>query len=80
METQEKEWQLVRTNNKEWISELHIFILDEDLLDYVKSSAPELEIHYIYGEGVNKKIAWCYINDIDDSFDELDDFFDELDK
>ena len=68
MEIEEKKWVLVRTNNGEWISDIHIEIVDEDRFEILSFFAEGkdiiLEKHYGYYD-TGEKYIWCYRNDID---------------
>lgn len=67
MEIEENKWTLVRTNNGEWISEVHIEILSEDEFKLFEILADEegnvLDKHYGYYE-TGEQFVWCYKNDI----------------
>lgn len=67
MKIEENKWTLVRTNNGEWISKVHIEILSEDDLKLFEIlSAKEgkvLHKHYGYYE-TGEQFVWCYKNDI----------------
>ncbi len=70
MEIEENKWGLVRTNNGEWISEIHIEILESMELLLLKTRARrmgrKLEVHYDFYEETGEKFAWCYKNDIEE--------------
>jgi hypothetical protein len=67
MEVEENNWCRIRNNNGEWISEIHIEILDEgdlQLFEILSSEeGKELEKHYgTYDTG--EPFVWCYKNDV----------------
>ena len=69
MAIDENKFGLIRTNNGEWISEIHIEILDEEELAMFESLAleenEELDKHYGYYE-TGEQFVWCYKNDINE--------------
>jgi len=70
METEKNEILCVRTNNGEFISQIHAEILDEETLFSLMIRAFEmgmtLDVHYDYFEDSGEKFAWCYKNDINE--------------
>ena len=68
METEKNEILFVRTNNGEWINQIHAEILDEETLFSLMNRAfkmgKTLDVHYDYYEESDEKFAWCYKNDI----------------
>ena len=73
MEIEENKWGIVRTNNGEWISEIHNEVLDEDELVVFEHLASKdgrkLDKHYCYYEETDEKFVWCYKNDINELLD-----------
>jgi hypothetical protein len=67
MEIEEQKWGVFRTNNGEWISGIHIEVLDKFKLFELKARAAgmekKLDIHYGYYED-GERLTWCYKNDI----------------
>ncbi len=70
MEVEENKWALVRTNNGEWISEIHIEIVEGmkllSLLTRARKLGKKLEVHRDFCEETGEKFAWCYKNDIEE--------------
>jgi len=68
METEEK-WIRIRTNNGEWISEIHTEVLEEEeliMFEHLASkNGQKLDKHYDYYE-TGEKYVWCYKNDIEE--------------
>ena len=66
---EEYKWVRIRTNNGEWISDIHIEILDEDdiaELEYLAhQKGKQLDKHYGYYE-TGEKLVWCYKTDIEE--------------
>lgn len=69
MEIEKYEWSCIRTNNGEWISEIHTQILDDDELYVLENLASqegrELDKHYGHYD-IGEKYIWCYENDINE--------------
>ena len=68
MEIEKYDWVRVRTNNGEWISEIHTEVLDEDEVQVFEALALEegkqLDKHYGYYD-TGEQYVWCYKNDIE---------------
>ena len=69
MEIEKYDWARIRTNNGEWISEIHIEILDEDEFqvfeDLALKEGNHLEKHYGYYD-TGEQYIWCYKNAIEE--------------
>ncbi len=69
MEIEKYEWSRIRTNNGEWISEIHTQILDDDELFVFENLAlqegKELDKHYGHYD-TGEEYIWCYENDINE--------------
>ncbi len=69
MEVEENKWGLVRTNNGEWISEMHTEVLNADELFLFNARAArtgkKLDVHYGYCE-TGEQYTWVYKNDIEE--------------
>ena len=72
MEIEESKWLCIRTNNGEWISEIHIEIVDEaefEILEiFARHKGKQLDKHYGYYD-TGEKYVWCYKNDINELSD-----------
>ena len=70
MEIEKYDWVRIRTNNGEWISEIHTEILDEDEVYVFENLAfkagKQLDKHYGYYEDTDEQYVWCYKNDIEE--------------
>ena len=68
MEIEKYDWVRIRTNNGEWISEIHTEMLDDDEVQTLEALAWEegksLDKHYGYYDN-GEQYVWCYKNEID---------------
>lgn len=63
---EEEKWGFVRTNNSEWIADIHALLLEEHTLEMIESFASQrgkkLDKHYDCHCG--EKVVWCYKKDV----------------
>ena len=67
MEIEKQDWVRIRTNNGEWISEIHAEILTEEELAelecFASEEGKELDKHYGYYD-TGEPLVWCYKHDV----------------